>query len=80
MSLRLQKNAYLSLILFFSFVFLRPYLWHMAVPGPGIEFEPQLQLEPQLLAMLDPCTGDGTRASAVGFLTPLLSGNSSFIL
>ena len=45
-------------LFFFYFLFfsiLRPHLWHMEVPGPGVELaELQLWSTLQLVAMLDP--------------------------
>ena len=38
----------LSLSLFFFFFFFLPHLWHMEIPGLGIESEPQLQPISQL--------------------------------
>ena len=39
--------------LFFFFIFLGPYLWHMEVPRPGVESELQLPAYTTAIAMPD---------------------------
>ena len=62
-------------IFYLLLFFLWPHPWHMEVPGPGIEPEPQLSLTPDTLTH---CTGLGIEP--VPPQQPQLLKSDSFII
>ena len=49
-----KKLTYCSNFFFFFFSFLGPHLWHMEVPGPGVELELQQQAYATAIATPEP--------------------------